>query len=151
MKQHRTATLNDAIAVSRLLRDDDRREVEGLGYTAKDVMYMPLFSEHPTYFFTKDGTPAGVSGVVREGAFGKIWMLCTDAIHQEPIRFVREAKSWIKSIEKDYSLLYNVVDTRNKVHHKLLKHLGFKALSVQHVGPMNLPYYEIVRLCAYQQ
>ena len=148
MTQYRPATLADVVTVSKNLRADDLREVEGLGYSPKDIPYSYLISEVCVYFYDKDDNPAGVAGVVREGVFGKIWMLCTDVIHNEPIKFVRQAKSWINSIEKDYQLLYNVVDTRNTVHHKLLKHLGFKALSVQHVGPDHLPYYEIVKLCA---
>lgn len=150
MTQYRPATLRDGILVANKLRKEDRAEVEGLGRSLVDVPLGLLISEHPTYFFDKEGNPAGIAGIVRQSnTEGLIWMLCTDAIHNQPITFIRQAKSWLKSVEKDYTLLWNFADTRNHTHHKLLKHLGFKALRTVNIGPDCLPYYEIVKLsCA---
>ena len=41
-------------------------------------------------FTVPDGRTAGLAGV---GDDGRIWMLCTDAIHDYPITFAREAKT----------------------------------------------------------
>ena len=49
-------------------------------------------------------------------------MLCTPLITSKPHTFVRQAKKWLKSVEPEYKLLWNLADARNHVHHKLLKH-----------------------------
>ena len=148
--QYRTATISDGLAVANMLRIEDRKEVEGLGLNP--IFHIPFgvaTCNHSTYFYTKSGEPAGVAGIadISDGV-GQIWMLCTPAIHNEPFTFVRQAKLWLSEIEHQYELLWNLADARNHVHHKLLKHLGFKALRVIPAGPEQLPYFEIVKLCA---
>ena len=133
------------------LRPEDKAEVEGLGYPLLQVPFGVLFSEHSTFFHV-DEAPAGIAGVVRlSPTEGQIWMLCTPLITKHPHKFVRQAVSWLGEVEKDYQLLWNLADARNHVHHKLLKHLGFKALRAVNTGPNALPYFEIVKLCAPQQ
>ena len=62
--------------------------------------------------------------------------------------FFRQAKRRIDELTKPYKMVYAQCDVRNKLHHRFLKHLGFKALRTVPTGPDNLPYYEVVRLCA---
>ena len=62
--------------------------------------------------------------------------------------FFRQAKRHIDELTKPYKMVYAQCDTRNKLHHRFLKHLGFKALRTVSTGPNNLPYLEVVRLCA---
>ena len=148
-KYHRPATYRDGLSVLNELRPEDKQEVEGMGFPLLHVPFGLLISEHPTFFHDVDGSPAGIAGVVRlSETEGQIWMLCTPLITTKPITFVRGAKEWLREVEREYKLLWNLADARNHVHHKLLKHLGFKALRIQPVGPELLPYYEIVKLCA---
>ena len=152
MTQYRPATIRDGITVAQNIRKEDLQELRGLGADLVNIPVGILTSEHPTVFFTKDGEIAGCAGVNREeGDIGRIWMLCTNAIHKQPITFVRQAKKWINQIEPEYRLLWNLADARNHVHHKLLRHLGFKALRAVPVGEGQNLYYEIVRLCVSQQ
>ena len=119
-----------------------------MGLPLLHVPFGVLASEHATYFHV-DEEPAGIAGIVRlSPTEGQIWMLCTPLITTRPHTFVRQAKKWLTSVEREYSLLWNYADARNHVHHKLLKHLGFKALRTVPTGPELLPYYEIVKLCA---
>lgn len=149
MTQYRPATIRDGLEVAKNLRKEDRAELEGRGHTLLQLPFGVAISDHPTAFFSKDGEIAGVAGIVQQSdGIGAIWMLCTPVIHREPITFVRQAKKWLKSVEGDYRLLWNLADARNHVHHKLLKHLGFKAVRSVPVGEDQLPYYEIVKLCA---
>ena len=147
MKLHRKATFKDGLQMINKLRPDDKAEVEGRGFSVLHVPFSILISEHPTVFFSKDGELAGIAGIgdINNTGIGQIWMLCTPVIEKYPITFVRGAKQWLKEIEGSYTLLWNVADARNKVHCKLLKHLGFKALRVVPTGPKHLPYYEIVK------
>ena len=130
------------------MRPEDKAEVEGMGHQLIHIPFGVLASDHPTYFYDDEGSPAGIAGIVRlSPTEGQIWMLCTPLITTKPITFVRQAKAWLKSVEQDYQLLWNLADARNHVHHKLLKHLGFKALRTVPTGPEALPYFEIVKLC----
>ena len=148
-KYHRPATYKDGLLVLNNIRPEDLREVRGMGSTPLQVPFGILISEHATFFHDTDGTPAGLAGVVRLNPHeGQIWMLCTPLITTKPHTFVRGAKRWLKEVEKDYDLLWNLADTRNAVHHKLLKHLGFKAIRTVPTGPQQIPYFEIVKLCA---
>jgi len=149
MKLYRKATVKDGFLVANQLRPEDKREVEGMGHTPFHIPLCVLGSEHATVFHSPDGEIAGVAGIVRlDNQIGQIWMLCTPAITKYPHIFVRRSSKWLKEVQKEYRLLWAFADVRNLVHHKLLKHLGFKALRTVPVGPKNLPYYEIVKLCA---
>ena len=75
---------------------------------------------------------------------GQIWMLCTNAIHEYPLTFAREAKRWVES--RPEPLLWNIVDKRNRVHLKLLKFLGFKFLREIKHGPNQLSFIEFCRV-----
>ena len=148
-KYHREATYKDGLRVLNHIRPEDKAEVEGMGVDPLHVPFGVLASEHPVFFHDGDENPAGIAGIARlSPSEGQIWMLCTPLITKRPLLFVREARRWLMSVEREYQLLWNYADARNHVHHKLLKHLGFRALREVPVGPYNLPYLEIVRLCA---
>jgi len=149
MNQIRPATIRDGLCVANNLRNEDRAEVEGMGLSLLHLPYGVIVSDHAVAFFTKEGAHAGIAGITEVGeGIGQIWMLCTPEIHKEPITFVRQAKQWLDGVQHNYRLLWNLADARNHVHHKLLNHLGFQALRTVPVGAEQLPYYEIVRLCA---
>lgn len=149
---YREATIKDGFTVLKNLRQEDIREVEGMGANLLHVPFSVLISEHPTFFYTPEGEAAGIAGVVRvDNNIGQVWMLCTPAITKVPITFFRQSKRWIEEVEKDYSLLWNYADSRNHLHHRLLKFLGFTALRTVEMGPNQIPYYEIVRTCVSHQ
>lgn len=148
-QQSRPATIRDGLLVAKNLRKEDREEMEGMGLNPLHLPFGVATSAQSIAFFSRDDEIAGVAGVVEvEEGVGQIWMLCTDVIQKEPVTLVRNAKRWIKMIEPNYRLLWNLADARNHVHHKLLKHLGFQALRAVPIGADQRPYYEIVKLCA---
>ena len=131
-----------AIDVASNLRADDYREVyEGHGHFP--LLYLPLaaFNGDTVWFEVPNGKTAGLAGV-QEG--GKIWMLCTNAIHEYPLTFAREAKRFIESRKE--KLLWNIVDKRNTAHLKVLKFLGFKFLRELEHGPNKLTFIEFCRV-----
>jgi len=135
-------TMEAAVDVASNLRDDDYREVfEGHGHFP--LLFIPLTAcQGDTVYFTHpDGRIAGLAGVEGDG---KIWMLCTNVIHDKPMLFAREAKRWIDSREE--KLLWNIVDKRNTAHLKLLKFLGFKFLRELEHGPNKLTFIEFCRV-----
>ena len=131
-----------AVEVASNLRADDYREVwEGHGHFPRWYIPFAAFNGDTVYFEVPNGKTAGLAGV-QEG--GKIWMLCTPAIHEYPFTFAREAKRFIESREE--KLLWNIVDKRNTAHLKLLKFLGFKFLRELEHGPNKLTFIEFCRV-----
>ena len=131
-------TLEAAYEVASNLRQDDLKEaVEGHGIIP--TIDIPLSSLKGTCvsFTVPDGRIAGLAGIEEDG---RIWMLCTPAIHDFPITFAREAKRFIDS--RTENRLWNFADKRNTVHLKLLKHLGFEFLREIPFGPNQLPFIE---------
>ena len=135
-------TIEAATEVASNLRPDDLREVEE-GHGIDHRLLPLLMTQNPSYvyFTVPDGKTAGMAGV---GDKGDIWMLCTPDIHRYPIRFAREAKRFVDSRKEP--LLWNIVDSRNTVHLKLLKFLGFKFLRKFEHGPNNVTFIEFCRV-----
>ena len=153
MQLYRKATTKDALAVIANIREEDKREIEGLGHVPLALVWCVENSTHATAFFNRDGEIAGVAGIgpdEREGV-GQVWMICTPAVQKVPVTFVREARKWLDRVGKDYKLLWNYMDSRNKLHHRLVKMLGFRSLNYVLPPPYyQVPYIEIVKLCAWQ-
>ena len=135
-------TKEAALDVASNLLPDDRREVEE-GPGPAPVQVIPLCPAYgdTVYFTVPNGELAGIAGVQEDG---RIWMLCTPAIHKYPLTFAREAKRYVESREE--KLLWNIVDKRNRVHIKLLRFLGFKFLRELKHGPNQLPFMEFCRV-----
>ena len=130
-------TKEAALHVASNLRVEDHREiVEGHGYHHLSAAIYPL-SDDAISFVAPNGETAGMAGVGLDGA---IWMLCTPAIHKYPLSFAKQAKQFVDSrTEPD---LWNIVDSRNKAHLKLLKWLGFTFTDEFEYGPNNIPFIE---------
>lgn len=149
MHEIRKATLRDAIHVATNLRPEDQSELEGMGYSPLQVVWGVLLCADTFAFTNYKGELAGVGGVMPDDdGNAYIWTLCTPAITSMGRTFFRQAKRRIDELVKPYQMVYAQCDTRNKLHHRFLKHLGFKALRTVPTGPYNIPYYEVVRLCA---
>ena len=143
------ATVQDALEVARNIRPEDKMEIEGLGHNLGSLPFSVALSDVAVSFFNRDGYICGVAGICPTATpkNGIIWMICTPALQQQPITFVRQAKLWLAREGKNYDVLWNYTDVRNTFHHKLLKMLGFRALRILQPAPLYLPYYEIVKLC----
>ena len=135
-------TLKAALEVASNLRSDDFRELSD-GHGLDPLLYLAAMSADPSavYFTAPSGKAAGVAGV---GDKGDIWMLCTNEIHKVPILFSRQAKRFVDS--RTEPLLWNIVDSRNTAHLKLLKFLGFKFLRKLKHGPNNVTFIEFCRV-----
>lgn len=141
-------TVQEAFKYTSKLRFEDRRECLAAGI--HPMIALPLsvrLSEYPVKFVNHDGDIAGFAGVVNEGdGIGRVWMLCTEAVDQMPMRLVKGAKQWLSS--QPYTMLHNHADPRNRMHLKLLHILGFKKLEYVSVGPNNHTFVAFAKLCA---
>ena len=137
------ASPEDVDEVATNLRPEDFREVvEGWGMEPTTVLPFIASEGHTVSFHAPDGRIAGLAGIQDDG---RVWMLCTNVIDEYPIHFIREAKRFIDSREDP--ILWNVVDKRNTLHLKLLKHLNFKFLREVEWGPNKLTFIEFCRVC----
>ena len=137
------ATIEAIEEVASNLRPEDYKEVlEGWGYEPALVIPLEASEGHTVSFNVPDGRIAGLAGIQNDG---RVWMLCTNVIDEYPIHFIREAKRFIDSREDP--ILWNVVDKRNTLHLKLLKHLNFKFLREVPWGPKKLTFIEFCRVC----
>ena len=136
------ATIEAIEEVASNLRPEDYKEVlEGWGYEPSLVLPLEASEGYTVSFEVPDGRIAGLAGI-QDG--GRIWMLCTNAIDDFPVTFIRESKRFIES--RTEPILWNVVDKRNKLHLKLLQHLGFKFLREVPWGPNQLTFIEFCRV-----
>jgi len=135
-------TLKAALEVASNLRSEDFREITE-GHGLDPLLYLAAMSTEPStvYFTSPSGKAAGMAGVGKEG---DIWMLCTNVIHEQPTLFARQAKRYVDSRKEP--LLWNIVDSRNEAHLKLLKFLGFKFLRKLKHGPNNVTFIEFCRV-----
>ena len=135
-------TKEAALEVASNLRPEDRREVEeGHGVDSTLALLDAVQKPSCVYFTVPSGKTAGMAGV---DPGGQIWMLCTNAIEECPLTFVREAKRYVE--RQPDKLLWNIVDKRNVVHLKLLKFLGFRFLRELKHGPNQLTFIEFCRV-----
>ena len=141
-KHIRPITKEAAIEVASNLRLEDRREIEeGHGVDSTLALLEAVQKPSCVYFTVPSGKTAGMAGV---DPGGQIWMVCTNAIHDYPIWFARQAKRYVE--RQPHKLLWNIVDKRNVVHLKLLKFLGFRFLRELKHGPNQLTFIEFCRV-----
>ena len=98
-----------------------------------------------------DGKIACMFGVCRKNLMSKegiIWLLGTDLLKKHSIRFLRENKKEIMDISKEFSILENYCDSRNKITLKWLSWLGFTIEEAQPYGIYNLPFHHFYKKVA---
>lgn len=148
------ATVLDAKYVALNLQEDDKKEVEGLGYTnmVEALTLSVLGSDPAITFWNNTNNICGIAGVSRTDAHcGAIWMMTTPDVRAYPRQFLQEARKWVDQ-QTSFDVLHNIADPRNHMHMKLLHLLGFKRLGYVSVGPHRLTYVEFAKLtkCAYR-
>jgi hypothetical protein len=91
-----------------------------------------------------DGEIACIFGIGRQnlmGTVGTIWMLGTNLLEQHGIRFLRENQREIVDISREFAIIENYCDARNKVTLRWLKWLGFTIEEAQPYGVYNLQFH----------
>lgn len=136
----RPAIPTDCVYIARNMRADDLMEIRAGGYNDPLLCLMDSYerTEKPFTGVWK-GIPCCIFGVTRvryrmfdtEGCWcdkgiGAPWMLGTDEITTARWRFLRESRRWLDAVKIDYDLLHNRVHSKNTVHIRWLKWLGFQ-------------------------
>ncbi len=143
------STAADARELDRLLRPEDRREVEELGGrpALHHFLLGVLMSEPAFTLRDHDGSLVGIAGVVPDIAGnGVIWMSGTTLVESRKMAFLRGSRDVLAEFHRRYATLYNVCDARNEVHVKWLRWLGFSLIQKYECGPKAVPVYEFARI-----
>lgn len=82
--------------------------------------------------FFIDGKIAGIYGIVGsldDKNIGSPFLLCTPKIKKLKIKFLRECKNRVEEMLDKFPVLFNYIDSRNKLHLTWLKWCGFKIIN----------------------
>ena len=123
------------------LREQDQVELNAMDADVRSALEHGIAHSSPSCLtVTVNSLPAAMFGVVPvQPRCGLVWLLGTDDILKVSTQFLRESKSWLGHISKEYDLVGNVVHESNSVSIRWLKWLGFTFLGKQG------PFIEFVR------
>lgn len=120
----RHTNIDDIHYISLHLRNADKEEIYAStgnrlylhtlleSYELSKVCYTWLIDDKPTFVF----------GVVDGGI---VWAMGTDLMLKQKLYFVENATKYIDEFLQMYDLVYNYVYTKNTVHIKWLRRVGF--------------------------
>lgn len=142
----------DAERLVPVLREADRQEAfAASGCTPLVAILKGVeWSSFPLTIMDDQEHVAGIFGVVpfHSGA-GVIWMLGSDALTHAPLswQFIRRSREWCDQLNKQFPILFNIVDERNTVHIRWLKWCGFVFLNRHpEFGHEKRPFLEFARI-----
>ena len=148
MAHYREATQKDVKELSEKMREADAVEVmASSGLTPLEALTQG-FELSESLAIIHKGELIGMFGVAEiEGDIGSPWMLGSDKIPEIKKDLLTQALDWVIETNKNYPLLVNYVDARNKVAIRWLKYLGFNFVrKVPYHGVGRVPFYEFVRI-----
>ena len=126
----RAARYDDAAIIAPLLREADKREIKSSsGFSPEMALKMSYSQSDETSIACRpDGSPLAIFGIGpnhNSPEVGIPWMVGTDEMTKYSIPLVRDARKWVERHLNTYTILTNYVDSRNIVHLKWLRHIGF--------------------------
>lgn len=142
------ATEDDVVQMAPRLRQADKDEVWASGgYLPEDALRASYRASQPCFAFRGPAGPQALFGVApMYENVGAIWLLGTDAIDTTPITFLRWSRRFLPFLIEPYDMVCNLVHTRNTVHIKWLRWLGFCFIREVKHGPEHQSFYEFARL-----
>ncbi|MCG7628392.1 hypothetical protein MHM88_11290 [Epibacterium sp. MM17-32] len=118
----------DIMKFAPTVREADKREVQSIsGLSVLEALSVGLF--HSSDCMTGIGKSGGIvtiAGVVRHGDRGAVWMISSPEISKNKRELLTEGHKWLGAMQRKYGDLTNVVDARNTLHQRLIRHLGFE-------------------------
>lgn len=143
----RPTTQADINTLIENIREEDRQEIitkTGSKDLKKTLVEGWLISDYCNSFFKGD-TLIGIYGIVATDSkeIGSPFMLLTKAIKTTPIGFLKHCKEKVSDMDKRYPILFNYIDSRNELHLRWLKWLGFKTLNTKIFN--KVPFYGFFR------
>ena len=142
----RTADRNDFRLMKRIMRDEDRRELEASsGKRFEDIVDKTRDVTDFAVAGYCDGKLIAIFGVRRITAVtktGAIWMFGTKFLPKNKKVFLKHCRRCVQVMLENYPLVYNYIDERNTMIINWLKWLGFTFEEAKPYGPQGLPFYK---------
>jgi hypothetical protein len=147
---HRLAIIPDLYYVAPRLRKEDLAEVQGRGNDPLDSLIRGYLHGDRCWTLLADGVPAAIYGISKTSdtpRSGALWLLGTDDIYKHRSEFVRISRSRVAEISAPYDFVWNFVDSRNDLHIRWLRWLGFTFIrSTTEVSVDGTLFYEFVKI-----
>ena len=119
--------MQDALFVSKNLRDTDKRELKRAGQYDYEQAVLESVRVSPFAFAALSGrVPLCVFGMVPDGVLSpgaRVWMLGTQAINENKKEFLKTCRSVVNGMLDIYPVLYNLVDANYPQAIRLLNFL----------------------------
>lgn len=137
------------VHVAANMRGADRAEVWAAGHrTPREALERAVDLSTLAWVGYGDGEPAAAWGVAPASLLGETgipWLLGTDAIERHPAAFLRRCRGLLADMSRDFLVLRNLVDLRNRTSIRWLKWLGFTLEPPVPHGPDRLPFHPFWR------
>jgi hypothetical protein len=149
----REASMEDVLDVAARLRPADHQEtLAATGLPPEVLLPEALRSGRRMMVGLIFGRPEvlfGVDPVLGQPDVGIAWMVGTDAIDKNPIKFLRASRKIWDAYHDEFPFLTNFADARNTVHLRWLEWLGAVMVRrVERFGPHSQPFIEFLSICA---
>lgn len=127
------------------MREKDRREIWAVGhYTPEEALKLSLNASDSAYSFMKGKRVLamfGVCSVSLMNSTGIVWFLSTDETFRNHRRIMaRDGRAWLRKFLKNYSVLTNYIDVRNRDSIRWLKWCGCGFSNPAPYGVEKLPF-----------
>jgi hypothetical protein len=116
------------------LRPEDAEEIKaksGSDDIEKTLLKGFTMTDYCRSFFVDEEIAGiyGVVGAVDDKSIGSPFLLCTPKIKKIKIKFLRECKDRVQEMQDKFPVLFNYIDSRNKLHLTWLKWCGFRIIN----------------------
>lgn len=144
----RLSRTGDIADLTPRLRKADLEEIAASGWENPSAPLWAGYVESQPCYSIVDASdrPVAVFGVVPSGdpEVGYVWFLGSDDIQFHRSQFLRRCREVLDNLHQKHPLLTNAVYSRNEVHIKWLRWLGFSFLRA--LKKNGQPFYEFARI-----
>ena len=143
MSKVRPALLSDAVYIADRMRSADVDELSLYDISPKDALVLGLNASLQPLSVICDGMPCAMFGVAPTATdgIGSVWLLGTPDLFTIKVPFLRQSEMWLNHCSKPFSGVGNWVDSRNHLHIRWLRWLGFDAGESILVKNTQVTYY----------
>ena len=125
-----TATKTHAAILAPRLRKEDVEEIRAMNnHKPIDALLGAFTAPKAEAYASVEGIEVigmfGVSDCQNGTDYGVPWMLTSNLIKNISKKFLRECKTWVDHLGRNYSVLYNFVHSKNKIAMRWLQWCGF--------------------------
>lgn len=129
------------------IRPEDLQELDLHDIKPVDALTMGFVDSLQPLTVIVNGSPVAMFGIVPVGdknpslANPSVWLLGTQDLFTIKVPFLRQSRAWLNHIQKPFPCCGNWVDSRNTMHCRWLRWLGFEIQSSVLIKDVPVHYY----------